>query len=234
MNNVTRYIKNAERSVNASGSFHNAAGVTQFAPTHRSGWNQASGNQTGMAAPTSQPYILTVTNASAGAISNFDIFGANTYLFGGYGTYSTGSWTYQNVTVSSGIASTTYQALLSQLLTKPISVGQMRIVFYGGSSSILNSPVTYNVTNQDGSSVNIPLIFQLNSFQQITTQVDNYQQFTLDGNSKLTFSSIPANTGFQVLLFPVQAIDVTASLVGSPVSNTFANPRVNQQSVTLR
>lgn len=233
-NQVSNYIRKASNGAfnNASGSFRNATGVDTRMPSAPSGWN-AAGSQQG-AIPTSQPFILTISNASTGAVANFDVFGANQYLYGGYGTFTAGTWAYQNVTVSSGISNTTYQQLLSQSKDKPFSVGQTMLIVQSGSNSQLTQPITFNVTNQDGTSLQVPLIPTYNIFQNITTQTVFYTKYTIDGNAKLTFNNVAAQTVFQVFLYPEQSIDLTSSLVGGSVSNKYGNPKTNQQSVVIR
>ena len=232
MSTTNKYIDDARY---ASGQrFKNATGLMQRVNTTSNFASATGAAPQNQMIPTSQPYILNLSNTSAGAIATFDLFGANTYLYGGYGTFTAGSWSYQNVSVSSGIANTTYQALLSQSTTKPFSIGQTRIVLTGGSASILTQPISFTVLNQDGTTFSTPLIFQLNSFQQITTQIDNYNSYSIDANSKLTLTNVPANTGFQMLFFPTATLDITASLAGGTVAQSFGNPRLNQQTVMLK
>ena len=240
-NLVEKYLGEARNGIganfnNAGGNFRNATGGQISAmKAGNSQWAGATGApMNGAAMPTSQPYILQISNASAGAVANFDIFGANQYLYGGYGTFSTGTWTYQNVTVSSFIANTTYQQLLSQSKDQPFVIAQTSLQVISGSNSVLTQPATFTVTNQDGTSYSQPLIFQYNEFQNITTKVSNYTQFVINGNSKLTFSSIAGLSVLQVLLYPATVLDTTAALYGGSVAQSYGNPKTNQQSVIIK
>lgn len=249
MSEISKYISHQAKSVrngnmNAAGGFRNAGGNIPAQYTGRQMWQGASGaamapqaapaaQQQGMV-PTSSPYVLTISNASAGAIANFDIFGALTYLNTGIGTWSGGSWTYNNVTVSSALAGTSYQQLLGQSQNKPFGVGQTMLQISSGSNAQLTQPVNFSVTDASGENYAKPLIFTYNQYQNVQTQVTNYNNYIIDGNTKLTFSSIQASVVFQVFIYPYVLVDTTNSLVSANVLQQYANPGTNQQSVTLK
>ena len=198
-------------------------------------WQNASAAPTAQSGmiPTSAPYILQISNGSNGSISNFDVFGAFQYWNTGVGTWSGGTWTYQNVNVSSVLSGTSYQQLLGQSFNKPFTIAQTMLQVISNTPGQLTQPVQYSVTMQNGKTYGEPIIFVYNQFQQITTQVTNYTTFTIDGNAKLTFSSLLPSVVFQVFIYPVLEIDVTNSLANTNVISTYGNPGTNSQTVQI-
>ena len=115
MSSIQRYLQMANRQVNESfigvdgfvdDDMYFAAGDNFF------GADGAEAAQ--VAAPAvmrSQPYILTVSNASNAAVT-VDVFGAYIYL--NNSGFSGGSFTVSNVTITSGLSNVTYYNLLNQ------------------------------------------------------------------------------------------------------------------------
>ena len=92
MSYVQKYLQDARSFANEK--HLNMVGWEDFAG-NQGAWYGADGEAAAPAAPTmaqmrtSQPYIITISNASATSTSNFDILGAYQYL--GTGTFSSGS-----------------------------------------------------------------------------------------------------------------------------------------------
>ena len=95
MSYIKKYLENAknfanEKYMNAIGFDYFAGGDQFFDADGEGAAAPAPGGVPSMATMrTSQPYIITVSNASNTAVSNFDVLGAYQYL--GSGTFSSGS-----------------------------------------------------------------------------------------------------------------------------------------------
>ena len=148
MSYIKKYLENAknfanEKYMNAIG-FDYFAGGDQFFDADGEGAvaPQAGGVPSMAAMRTSQPYIITVSNASATSVSNFDVLGAYQYLGGG--TFTSGNQVvtgagYQ-ITISSAISNVTYQEFLYQSMNSPFSVGLTYIESVSGSTTQVYKP----------------------------------------------------------------------------------------------
>ena len=191
------------------------------------------------AAPTSQPYIIVVTNGSGVAVSNFDILYAYQYLYGGStttinGVSVTGTWsaggsltlagTGINVTISSGIPNVTYRQLLQQTTNNPFSVG----LTYLQSTTDGQVLSTLNLTTKDanGNTAQKPLIPTIDPYQQQTNIVAMRQMYRVDGYTGITINTLIANAIANIYLYPADNINLARGLAGKPVSRQFANPGI--------
>ena len=178
---VRNYLEKARFDANQQ--YANWAGGTN-APQYQNyiataaGASQLAGNNlrpaNGPAAPTaaqSQPYIITISNASATSVSNFDVLGAYTYINGGTGTYSNGSLTIGNVTISSAISNVTYQQFLYQSMNQPFSVGLTYIENVSGSSSQITQTFTLNTQDANGNQMLRTIVPTIDPYQQQSTIV---------------------------------------------------------------
>jgi len=119
MSNVRRYLANAQRMANES--FSNADGFIDddLSFTGDDFFNAQGG---GASAPTSQPYIVTVTSTSGSAVSDFEVLGSYEYI-NNAGFTAGGDLVVGSITISSGIAGITYREMLYQFMNNPYSVG---------------------------------------------------------------------------------------------------------------
>ena len=112
--NIKSYLSDAQNR--AHESFANADGFFDDDLSFTAGEDffGADGGAMGApSAPSSQPYIITVTNTGA-AVSNFDILGSYEYI--NNAGFSNGSLTIGSVTIASAIPSVTYQQMLVKKL----------------------------------------------------------------------------------------------------------------------
>jgi hypothetical protein len=191
------------------------------------------------AAPTSQPYIIVVTNNSGVAVSNFDILFAYQYLYGGSttsvnGTSVTGTFaangslsitgTGINVTISSGIPNVTYRQFLQQTINNPFSVG-LTYLQSVTAGQVLSS---INLTTKDanGNTAQKPLIPTIDPYQQQTNIVAMRQMYRVDGYTGITLNNLIANAIANIYLYPADNINLARGLAGKPVSRQFANPGI--------
>jgi hypothetical protein len=252
MSYIEQYMQNArnfanENYLNADGfidddtnyftggdDFFNADGMPMAAPQQMA------------SVPTSQPYIVTVSNASGVSVSNFDVLGAYYYISGtsmpstpaGTITFTNGTMKVTDAStfaiyVSSGIANVTYQQLLYQSMNSPFSVGMTYIQSIGGSQNQIVQPI--NITTQDanGNQAVKAIIVTIDPYQQQTGVVAVKQLYRIDGYTKLTFSTILPSVVFQVQWYPADNINLSRGLSGKPASRQFGKPNIVKSSVAV-
>jgi len=231
--NADGFIDDDQMYFAGEGEFFNADGQMPMAqPTMQS-------------APTSQPYIITVSNASNTSISNFDVLGAYQYInSGSMPSTPTGTTSYTNgslvvvgtsfsVTVSSGISNVTYQQFLYQSMNSPFSVGLTYIQSLGGSSAQITQPITLNTQDANGNQALRTLVVTIDPYQQQLSVVAVKQLYRIDGYTKLTISTLLPNAVVQFQFYPADNINIARGLAGRSASRQFGNPQVVKSSVAV-
>ena len=220
---------------NANGRYQNYAGMTE---TDIAGNRVQLGAAGASSVPQSQPYIIVVSNSSGTAVSNFDVLGAYTYLNGGSmpstpagtATFSSGNLvvtgTGYSITISSAIANVNYQQFLYQSMNQPFSVGLTYIESVGGSSSQVSQTFTLNTQDANGNQLLRTIVPTIDPYQQQSTIVAIKQLYSIDGFTKLTFSTVLANAVFRVHFYPSTNINLAAGLQGSSVATQYGNPMI--------
>jgi hypothetical protein len=210
------------RYANAVGNVGTGAFTRQSAGMSGQGKLMADG--TGNNAPQSQPYIITISNVSATAVSNFDVLGAYTYL--NNAGFANGSLTISGVTISSAIANVNYQQFLYQSMTQPFSVGLTYIESVSGSSSQISQTFTLNTQDANGNQLLRTIVPTIDPYQQQSTIVAVKQLYSIDGFTKLTFASVGASVVFRLHFYPASNINLAAGLQGSSVAQQYGNPNI--------
>jgi hypothetical protein len=182
--------------------------------------------------PTSQPYIITVSNASASTVSNFDVLGAYQYLQN-TGFSATGNLLISGITISSGISNVTYQQFLYQSMNSPFSVGLTYIQSIAGSQAQITQPLTLNTQDANGNQALKTLVVTIDPYQQQTGVVAVKQLFRIDGYTKITISSVLPSVVFQMQFYPADNINLARGLGGRPASRQFGNPKIVKDSVAV-
>lgn len=222
MSYVKNYLANArnfanENYSNANGNYRN------FAPNQVGGRQVMSADGGAASAAQSQPYIITISNASASAVSNFDVLGAFTYL---NNTFSNGSLTISGVTISSAISNVTYQQFLYQSMQQPFSVGLTYIESVTGTSSQITTPFILNTQDANGNQALRTIVPTIDPYQQQTSVLAVKQLYRIDGFTKLTFSTIYASVQFRLHFYPSDNINLANGLAGAPVAQQYSSPNV--------
>lgn len=234
---VRNYIQNARNSANQNymswtgdaapqnGGYRNldAKQFNTAAPVGAQ-MRPANGTGGGNNAPQSQPYILTISNASATAVSDFDVLGAFTYI--GNAGFSNGSLTISGVTISSAISNVNYQQFLYQSMQQPFSVGLTYIESVAGASSQITQTFTLNTQDANGNQLLRTIVPTIDPYQQQSTIVAVKQEYSIDGFTKLTFGQIAASAAFRVHFYPSTNINLAAGLQGANVAQRFGNPNI--------
>ncbi len=237
MSYVRKYLNDArsnanERYLNASGGFYD-----DFAGEEEDFFNADAAAAVAPApaasAPTSQPYIITVSNASATAVNNFDVLGSYEYLQNA--GFSNGSLTVGNVTITSAISNVTYQQFLYQTMNNPYTVGLTYIEVVSGTNAQVTSVLTLNTQDANGNQALKPLIPTIDPYQFQSGTIALKQTYRIDGFTKLTIANVLPSTVFRIHFYPADNINLARGLAGRPVSRQFSNPNVvKPQTVVVK
>jgi len=222
MSSIQRYLQNANRSMNeqfigVDGAFESFTDDSDIANFYR-----ADGMEAAAAPQRSQPYIITVSNASNAAVT-IDVFGA--YINLNNAGFSAGSLTVSNVTISSGLSNTTYYNLLNQSSVSPFTVGSTLISSVNGTTSQVLNPLTLTTQDANGNQAVKILTPTIDPYQNQSGVIELKQAFRIDGFTKLTFS-IFASTSVQFQFYPADNINIARGLAGAPVSKQYGNPQL--------
>lgn len=236
MSYIRKYLQDARSFANES--YLNADGFPDMYMDASDGgfWN-ADASAAAAPAPsmgamrTSQPYIITVSNASATSTSNFDVLGAFQYI--NNTGFSGGSLTVGNIVVSSAITNVTYQEFLYQSMNAPFSVGLTYIESVSGSSSQVTQTMTLNTRDANGNQALRTLTPVLDPYQQQSGIVALNQLYRIDGFTKLTISTILSSAVFRIHFYPADNINLARGLEGRPASAQFGAPNIIKSSVAV-
>ena len=66
----------------------------------------------------------------------------------------------------------------------------------------------------------------IDPYQQQTSIVAVKQLYAIDGFTKITFSSIFANSVFRLQFYPAANINLSSGLSGAPVAQSYTNPNI--------
>lgn len=227
---------NAPANFNAAtnGSrFQNMVGANGVAPMQggvMSGVQlMATGGQSNVAQ--SQPYIITVSNASATSVSNFDVLGAYTYI--NNNNFSNGSLTISNITISSAISNVTYQQFLYQSMNQPFSVGLTYIESIVVPTQITQT-FTLNTQDANGNQMLRTIVPTIDPYQQQSTIVAVKQLYAIDGFTKLTFTSVASQAVFRIHFYPASNVNLASGLTGTPVTQSYGNPNISGVPTVVR
>jgi hypothetical protein len=238
MSYIRQYMQNARNFANEN--YLNADGFIDDDTSYFTG-SEDFFNADGMpmaampaaSVPTSQPYIITVSNASATTVSNFDVLGAYQYLQTSVGTFTNGSLTISGVTISSGISNVTYQQFLYQSMNSPFSVGLTYVQSIAGSQAQITQPMTLNTQDANGNQALKTIVVTIDPYQQQTGVVAVKQLYRIDGYTKITISSVLPSVVFQLQFYPADNINLARGLSGRPASRQFGNPKIVKDSVAV-
>lgn len=188
-------------------------------------------------APTSQPYIITLTYT--GAVNNtsaIDVLGAFTYLNtapSGY-AWSNGSLNFTGtggtVAIASALSNVNYQQFLFQSMNNPFSVGltyiQATSSSGSGNLSQVVTPITLTTQDANGNQAQKILTPTVDPYQQQTNVIALRQAFRMDGFTKLTIPVIYAYTTITLRFYPSDTLNLARGLAGKPVTQGYGNPGI--------
>lgn len=217
---VQQYIDSARKGSSAHLNFVNEPGMNNFVR------QRGLYNTTGPAANVkkSRPYIVWVSSASGAAVSDFDILGANEYL-NNSGMTAGGSLVIGSITIYSGIPNVSYRDFLYQCQQNPFTVGQTYI-YCASPAAQIQEVFTVKTKDANGLQVIIPITPTVDPYQQQTTAVVNEDEYSIDGNTKLTISNVLANAVIKFQFYPSVNVNPGRLLDGQTATSGYGNPNV--------
>jgi hypothetical protein len=230
MSNIKSYLSDAQNR--AHESFANADGFFDDDLSFTAGedfFNAEGGNMGAPSAPTSQPYIITITNTGA-AVSNFEVLGSYEYL--NNAGFSSGSLTIGSITIASAIPNVTYQQMLYQFMISPYSTG-LTYIQSATANQVLET-ISVNTKDANGNIAQKVFVPTVDPYQFQSTIIAMKYGYRIDGYTKLIIASILANATVKLYFYPADNINLARGLAGRPVSREFGSPGiVKAQSVKV-
>jgi len=231
--NIKNYLSDAQNR--AHESFANADGFFDDDLSFTAGedfFNAEGGYSPSMgasSAPTSQPYIITITNTGA-AVSNFEVLGSYEYI--NNAGFSSGSLTIGSVTIASAIPNVTYQQMLYQFMISPYSTG-LTYIQSATANQVLET-ISVNTKDANGNIAQKVFVPTVDPYQFQSTIIAMKYGYRIDGYTKLIIASILTNATVKLYFYPADNINLARGLAGRPVSREFASPGiVKAQSVKV-
>jgi hypothetical protein len=232
--NIKKYLNDAQNR--AHESFANADGFFDDDLSFTAGEDffgadgQANANMGAPSAPTSQPYIINITNTGA-AVNNFEVLGSYEFLQSS-GFSAGGSLTIGSVTISSSIPNVTYQQMLYQFMISPYSVG-LTYIQSATTNQVLET-ISVNTKDANGNIAQKVFVPTVDPYQFQATIIAMKFGYRIDGYTKLIIQSILANATVKLYFYPADNINLARGLAGRPVSREFGSPGiVKAQSVKV-
>lgn len=230
MSNIRKYLADARANANENYSNMSGGFVDDSNFTGQDGFFGANGG--GVSAPTSQPYIITVTSTDTSAVPNFAVLGSYEFI-NNAGFTAGGNLVIGLVTVSSGIAGITYREMLYQFMQNPFSVGLTYL--QSASTNQVLETLAINTRDANGNEAQKTLVPTIDPYQQQSTIVAMRYGFRIDGFTKVIISNILASATVKLYFYPSDNINLARGLSGRPVSEAFGNPGiVKAQTIKLQ
>ena len=229
MANIGKYL--ADARANANENFSNMSGGF-VDDANFTGDDFFGANGGGMSAPTSQPYIITVTSTSGSAVSNFAVLGSYEFI-NNAGFTAGGDLVIGSITISSGISGITYREMLYQFMQNPYSVG-LTYLQSATANQVLET-LAVNTRDANGNEAQKTLVPTIDPYQQQSTIIALRYGYRIDGFTKIKISSVLANATVKLYFYPSDNINLARGLAGRPVSEAFGNPGiVKAQTIKLQ
>ena len=174
----------------------------------------------GAGAPTSQPYIITISNSTTNAVTSNVIGKAFANITASGNGINTG------VTYTMGISGTTYVEFLYQQLNKPFIVG----LTYVDASSQAQALKTLQLKVRDtnGNVQERTIVPTVDPYQQQTDILAIRQSWRWDGFTSIAVD-LNASASATFYFYPSENVNLTRGLAGQSVARGYGNPNVVRQ-----
>jgi hypothetical protein len=190
-------------------------------------FDMATGDM-GASAPTSQPYIVNITNSNTA--SSFPVT-----ILGAYTTLGSTAPNYQNngaISISMGISGVTYGEFLYQSMNKPFVVG----LTYLQSSTANQVLETLTLIQRDvnGNESQKSLIPTIDPYQQQSTIIAVKFTYRIDGFTSIVISAVLQSTTAKIYFYPAETTSISRTLSGQRAVAGYGNPNiVKSDKITL-
>jgi len=171
-------------------------------------------------APTSQPYIITVSNGTTDAVASNVIGKAYQNITSG------GNGILTNVTYTMGISGTTYLEFLYTTLNRPFVNGLTYIDGSNAAQSIKS--LQLKVRDVNGNIQEKTLVPIIDPYQQQTSIVALRTVFKWDGFTSIALDLV-ASQSTTLYFYPSENVNVGRGLSGQAVARAYGNPNIVRQ-----
>lgn len=211
----------------ANENFHSFDGAFEFSNDDYgfSDYDNADGIGGTVDAPTSQPYIVNVTNTTGSAINNVTLLGAYSFI----GTTAPAYGNTSGISITMGIANITYTEFLYQSMNKPFTVG-LTYMTSATSSQVLET-ITITQKDVNGNVASKVLTPTIDPYQYQSDKIAFKFEYRVDGFTNLVVSSILANATLKLYFYPSETVAISRALAGRRAVQDYGNPRVVGQNV---
>ena len=173
-----------------------------------------------ISAPTSQPYIVVITNTNTATAYPVTILGA-------YNTLAFTSPNYQNaaaISITMGISGITYGQFLYQSMNKPFVVG----LTYLQSSTANQVLETLTLIQQDvnGNESQKTLVPTIDPYQQQSTIIAVKFTYKIDGFTSVVLSRLLASATAKIYFYPAETSSIARTLTGQRAVAGYGNPNI--------
>jgi hypothetical protein len=234
-NSIQKYFAQAERM--GERKFHSLEGYGtpsdfEFADDAAgSGVPAASAPAGGNVLETSSPYVINITATAITAnVVIFNAFNAIQYAVvaaGGNLQYGNGA----NISITSGIAGTSYIQMLYEAMNRPFVVGLTYL--YSATAGQVIQPMGITESNAKGESQTRPLINVQDPYQFQPNSIAQKKIFKVDGFTSITISSMLVGT-LSLYLYPSFDADTARSLSNGQMNQGYGKPGViREQKITI-
>lgn len=171
-------------------------------------------------APTSQPYILTVSNGTTDAIASNVVGKAYQNIT------SAGNGLLTHITITMGVSGTTYLEFLYTTLNRPFVNG---LTYIDGSSAAQSiKTLQLKVRDVNGNIQEKTLVPIIDPYQQQTTIVALRTVFKWDGFTSIAVD-LNASSSTTLYFYPSENVNVGRGLSGQAVARAYGNPNIVRQ-----
>jgi len=181
-------------------------------------FDMATGNSS--SAPTSQPYIVVITNTSGSVSHPCTILGAYNTL-----SYTSANW--QNspaISISMGISGISYSEFLYQSMNKPFIVG---LTYYqSATANQVLETMTLIQRDVNGNQTNKTLVPTIDPYQYQSTIIAVKFSYKIDGFTSLVVSAILGGATVKLYFYPAETVSTSRALTGRKAVSGYGNPNI--------
>jgi hypothetical protein len=171
-------------------------------------------------APTSQPYIVVITNTSVSVSHPATIMGS-------YNTLSFSPPNWQNstaISITMGISGITYSEFLYQAMNKPFVVGLS--YYQSATANQVLETLTLIQRDVNGNQTNKTLVPTIDPYQYQSTIIAVKFSYKIDGFTAIVVSAILGGAVVKLYLYPAESVSTSRSLTGRRAVRGYGNPNI--------
>ena len=172
------------------------------------------------AAPTSQPYIITLSNGTTDAVASNIIGKAYANITDSLNGIAA------NVTYTMGVSGTSYLEFLYTTLNRPFVNGLTYID--GSTAGQTIKPLQLKVRDVNGNVQEKTLVPIFDPYQQQTTIVALRTVFKFDGFTSVA-CDLNASASTTIYFYPSENVNIGRGLSGQAVARAYGNPNIVRQ-----